>query len=153
MLLLSTEPQSSGLKKPIYNPFCDADKDSISNMLNEELNIDSVDMDLENESETSVVACSHLLKMQVHNLTFCQRLSPRISDTSYVHSIIPNHGKLTGDVCNLPSEKPFISRIVLSLMDRIGLSMSDIEGYHLFTDRYFSGKTVHLVAQQAFKNP
>jgi hypothetical protein len=42
------------------------------------------------------------------------------SDTGYVHSIIPNYGKLTGDVCNLPySEKPFISRIVLSLMDRL----------------------------------
>jgi hypothetical protein len=42
------------------------------------------------------------------------------SATGYVHSIIPNYGKLTGDVCNLIySEKQFISRIVLSLMDRI----------------------------------
>jgi hypothetical protein len=42
------------------------------------------------------------------------------SDIGYVHSIIPNYGKRTGDVCNLPySEKPFISRIVLSLMDRL----------------------------------
>jgi hypothetical protein len=42
------------------------------------------------------------------------------SDTGYVHSIIPNYGKLTGDVCNLPySVKPFISRIVFSLMDRL----------------------------------
>jgi hypothetical protein len=24
------------------------------------------------------------------------------SDTGYVHSIIPNYGKLTDDVCNLP---------------------------------------------------
>jgi hypothetical protein len=24
------------------------------------------------------------------------------SDTGYVHSIIPNYGKLIGDVCNLP---------------------------------------------------
>jgi hypothetical protein len=41
------------------------------------------------------------------------------SDTGYVHSIIPNYGKPTGAVRNLPySEKPFISRIVLSL-DRV----------------------------------
>jgi hypothetical protein len=86
-------------------------------------------------------------------------------------------------VRNLPySEKPFISRIVLSL-DRVWLSVSGIEDYHLFSDRYyssvelvqeldnwkckytfcfftlcpcgtnFSGKTSHLVARQAFKNP
>jgi hypothetical protein len=42
------------------------------------------------------------------------------SDTGYVHSIIPNCGKLSGVMCNLPySEKPFISRIVLSLMERL----------------------------------
>jgi hypothetical protein len=59
------------------------------------------------------------------------------SDTGYVQSIIPNYGKPTGGTCNLPySEKQFISRIVLSLMDR--LSMSGIEDCHLFTDRYYS---------------
>jgi hypothetical protein len=42
------------------------------------------------------------------------------SDTGYVHSIIPNYGKLIGDVCNLPnSEKLFISGIALSLVDRL----------------------------------
>jgi hypothetical protein len=42
------------------------------------------------------------------------------SDTSYIHSIIPNYGKLTSDVCNLPySEKLFISRIVLFWMNRL----------------------------------
>jgi hypothetical protein len=87
-------------------------------------------------------------------------------------------------MCNLPySEKPFISRIVLSWTDRLWLSVSGTEDYHHFTDRYyssvglvqeldnqkckyifgfltlcpcctnFSGKTVHLVARQAFKNP
>jgi hypothetical protein len=77
-------------------------------------------------------------------------------------------------VCNLPySEKPFISRIVLSLMDRLWLSVSGIEDYHHFTDRQYSNvelaqeldnrkckytfvltlcKTVHLVARQVFKN-
>jgi hypothetical protein len=61
------------------------------------------------------------------------------SDTGYVHSIIPNYGKLIGNKCNLPhSEKPFISRIALSLMDKIRLSVSGIEDYHLFTDRYYS---------------
>ncbi|XP_023724806.1 piggyBac transposable element-derived protein 4 isoform X2 [Cryptotermes secundus] len=61
------------------------------------------------------------------------------SDTGYVHSIIPYYGKLTGDVYNLPySEKPLTSRIVLSLMDKLGLSVSGVEGYHLFTDRYYS---------------
>jgi hypothetical protein len=42
------------------------------------------------------------------------------SDTGYIHTIVPNYGKVTSDVCNLPySEKPFISRIVLSWMDRL----------------------------------
>jgi hypothetical protein len=42
------------------------------------------------------------------------------SDTDYVYSIIPNYTKRTGDVCNLPySEKLLISRIVLSLRDRL----------------------------------
>jgi hypothetical protein len=42
------------------------------------------------------------------------------NDTGYIHSIIPNSQKLTGYVCNLPySEKPCISRIVLSLMERL----------------------------------
>jgi hypothetical protein len=46
---------------------------------------------------------------------------------------------MTGDVCNLSySEKPFNSRIVLSLMDRLELSVSSVEGYHLFTDRHSS---------------
>jgi hypothetical protein len=49
--------------------------------------------------------------------------------------IIPYYRKLTGDVSNLPySEKPFISRIVLSLMERLELSVSGVEGYHLFTN-------------------
>jgi hypothetical protein len=53
------------------------------------------------------------------------------SDTGYVHSIIPNY------MCNLPySQKPFILRIVLSLMDRF--SVVSIQDYHLFTDRYYS---------------
>jgi hypothetical protein len=31
------------------------------------------------------------------------------SDTGYIHSIIPNYGKLKGDMFNLPySEKPYI---------------------------------------------
>jgi hypothetical protein len=61
------------------------------------------------------------------------------SDTGYVHSIIPNYGILTGNKCNLPYfEKPFISRIILSLMGRLGLSVSGIEDYHHFTDRYYS---------------
>jgi hypothetical protein len=37
-------------------------------------------------------------------------------------------------VCNLPySEKPFISRIVLSLMDRVWLNVYDIEDYTTFS--------------------
>jgi hypothetical protein len=58
-----------------------------------------------------------------------------ISDTGYVHSIIPNYEKHAGDKCNVPySEILFITRIVLSLMDRLELSVSGIEDYHLFTD-------------------
>jgi hypothetical protein len=39
------------------------------------------------------------------------------SDTGFVHSRSSYYRKLTGDTCNFPySEKPFTSRIVLSLM-------------------------------------
>jgi hypothetical protein len=42
------------LKKQIYNPLCDADEESISDMLNEELDIDSGDeIDSEIEGETA----------------------------------------------------------------------------------------------------
>jgi hypothetical protein len=61
------------------------------------------------------------------------------SETGYVHSIIPYYGKITGEVCNLPyPDKPFTTRIVLSLMDCLRLSVSGIWGYLLFTDRYYS---------------
>jgi hypothetical protein len=53
MLLRLTVPWPSGLKKRIYNPLCDVYEESISDMLNEELDIDSDDeMDLEIEGET-----------------------------------------------------------------------------------------------------
>jgi hypothetical protein len=62
-----------------------------------------------------------------------------VSDTGYVHSIIPNHRKLTGGVGNLTcSEKRFISRTALSLMGKLQLGVSVIEDYNLFTDRYYS---------------
>jgi hypothetical protein len=76
MLLCSCEPGPSGLKNMIYNPFCDANEESISDILNYELDIDSGDeLDLEievesaskelgnemskseSENETSVAAC------------------------------------------------------------------------------------------------
>jgi hypothetical protein len=42
-------------------------------------------------------------------------------------------------MCNLPySGKPFISRRVLSLKDRLELCVSGAEGYRLFTDKYCS---------------
>jgi hypothetical protein len=37
------------------------------------------------------------------------------------------------------SEKPFISWIVLSLMDILGLNVAGIEDYRLFNDRYYRG--------------
>jgi hypothetical protein len=54
MLLLSSEPRPSGLKKQMYNPLCDVDEESISDMLNEEHDIDSDDeINLEIEGETA----------------------------------------------------------------------------------------------------
>jgi hypothetical protein len=64
---------------------------------------------------------------------------PTVVYCAFVHSIISNYGKFTGNMCNLPySEKPFISRIAHSLMNRQGLSVSDIEDYLLFIDIYYS---------------
>jgi hypothetical protein len=62
-------------------------------------------------------------------------------ETGYVHSIILNYGKITGEEFNLPyPAKPFTTRIVLSLMDHLRLSSSGIQGYHLFTDCYYSSE-------------
>jgi hypothetical protein len=89
----------------IYNPLYDVNEESIGDMLNDDLNIDSDDqMDLEIDVETAVrnraTNCqkvrvkqvflhvdgwatrkpmqTYLLKMQGHNLTFCHMLSPWI---------------------------------------------------------------------------
>jgi hypothetical protein len=54
MLLRSTEPWPSKLIEQIYYPLCDEDEDSLSHMLNEELDIDSdYEMVLEIEEETA----------------------------------------------------------------------------------------------------
>jgi hypothetical protein len=50
MALRSSKPGPSGFKKRKYNPLFDADKETISDMLREELDIDSDDeMELEIE--------------------------------------------------------------------------------------------------------
>jgi hypothetical protein len=139
-------------------------------------------------TEESTVGFKHKIIFKIYNPKEPKKWGIRLfvlaeSDTGYVHSIIPNYGKLMGNERNLPySEKLFISRIVLSLMDRLCLSVSGTNDYHLFTDRYyssfelaqeldnrkwkytvcfftlcpcctnFSGKPLHLVAQLAFKN-
>jgi hypothetical protein len=43
MLLLLTEPKPSGFRKLGYNSLCDANEESSSGMLSEELDIDSDD--------------------------------------------------------------------------------------------------------------
>jgi hypothetical protein len=48
MALRSSKPGPSGFKKWKHNPLCDADEEYVSDMLNEELDIDSDDeMELE----------------------------------------------------------------------------------------------------------
>jgi hypothetical protein len=67
--------------------------------------------------DESTVGFKHKIIFETYNSTKPMKWGIRLfvsadSDTGYVHSIIPNYGKLTGDVCNLPySEK------VLSFMD------------------------------------
>jgi hypothetical protein len=54
MALRSSKPGPSGFKKQKHNPLCDANEESLSDMLSEELDIDSDDeMDLEIEGETA----------------------------------------------------------------------------------------------------
>jgi hypothetical protein len=53
MVLRSSKYGPSDFKKWKYNPLCDADEESISDMVNEELDIDYDEMDLETEGETS----------------------------------------------------------------------------------------------------
>jgi hypothetical protein len=54
MLLRLVEPRLSGLKKLRYNPLCDVDEESSSDMLCEELNTDCDDeINLEIEGETA----------------------------------------------------------------------------------------------------
>jgi hypothetical protein len=47
IFFLSSEPRPSGLIKRIYNSLCDVDEESISDMINEELDIDSDEFNLE----------------------------------------------------------------------------------------------------------
>jgi hypothetical protein len=61
-----------------------------------------------------------------------------VSGTGYVHSIIPYYGNITEVYNLLCSDKPFTIRILLSLMDHLGLSVYGLEGWHIFTDWYYS---------------
>jgi hypothetical protein len=54
MASCSSKPGPSGFEIRKYIPLCDVDEESISDMLNEELNIDpDEEMDLEIEGETA----------------------------------------------------------------------------------------------------
>jgi hypothetical protein len=71
MLLHSAEPRQSGLKKLRYNPLCDADEESSTDVLSEELDVINLEVggqtgsdessfkmsESESENETSVFAC------------------------------------------------------------------------------------------------
>jgi hypothetical protein len=53
MALRSDKLPPSGMKKWKYNPVCVSDEVSISDVLYEELDIDSDEMDFENEGESA----------------------------------------------------------------------------------------------------
>jgi hypothetical protein len=92
--------------------------------------------------DESTVGFKHIIIFKTYNSKIPTKWGIRLfiladRDTGYVKSIIPNYRKVTDHVCNsLYYEKLLISRIVLSLMDR--LSVSDFEDCHLFTDRYIA---------------
>jgi hypothetical protein len=86
--------------------------------------------------DESTVEFKHKIIFKIHNPKKPMKWGIRLfalaeSDTGYVHSIIPNYAKLTGDVCNLPySEKPFISRTdydsVCLVLKTTTISLTDI---------------------------
>lgn len=59
------------------------------------------------------------------------------AETGYVYSILPYYGSLTTESLEKP-ELPVSSRIPLTLVKKLLDNISNAEGYHLYTDRYFT---------------
>ncbi|XP_046814105.1 piggyBac transposable element-derived protein 4-like [Vespa crabro] len=59
------------------------------------------------------------------------------SKSGYVYFILPYYGSITTE--NLPNpELPITTRIVLYLYQKLLEKILSVEGYHMFTDRYFT---------------
>ncbi|XP_014478485.1 PREDICTED: piggyBac transposable element-derived protein 4-like [Dinoponera quadriceps] len=58
-------------------------------------------------------------------------------ETGYVYSILPYYGSLTTEGLEKP-ELPVSSRIPLTLVKKLLDNIPNAEGYHLYTDRYFT---------------
>jgi hypothetical protein len=59
------------------------------------------------------------------------------SATSYIYTFVPYHDKITTESLIKP-DLPFTSRIFLQLFNSLRESWSDITGYHIFTDRFYT---------------
>nr|XP_003707254.1 PREDICTED: piggyBac transposable element-derived protein 4-like [Megachile rotundata] len=57
--------------------------------------------------------------------------------TGYVYSILPYYGSLTTETLEKP-ELPISSRIPLTLIKKLLNNVPNAEGYHLYTDRFFT---------------
>ncbi|KAK1330539.1 hypothetical protein QTO34_010729 [Cnephaeus nilssonii] len=69
------------------------------------------------------------------------------SKCGYIHSFVPYYGGITSETLVRP-DLPFTSRIVLELHERLKNSVPGSQGYHFFTDRYYTSVTL---AKELFK--
>ncbi|KAI4477629.1 hypothetical protein M0802_014674 [Mischocyttarus mexicanus] len=58
--------------------------------------------------------------------------------TGYIYAMLPYYGRVSTDSLIRP-DLPVSSRIVLQLYHRLLNANSEAKGYHIFTDRYFTG--------------
>ncbi|KAK1330554.1 hypothetical protein QTO34_010744 [Cnephaeus nilssonii] len=95
-------------------------------------------------------------KGKIHFITYNPKKPTKWGIRSYdplrfkmwlLHSFVPYYGGITSETLVRP-DLPFTSRIVLELHERLKNSVPGSQGYHFFTDRYYTSVTL---AKELFK--
>ncbi|KAK1336349.1 hypothetical protein QTO34_004155 [Cnephaeus nilssonii] len=111
---------------------------------------------LKNDQKSSKDLRTRTEKGKIHFITYNLKKPTKwgirlyvLSDSKcgYVHSFVPYYGGITSETLVRP-DLPFTSRIVLKLHERLKNSVPGSQGYHFFTDRYYTSVTL---AKELFK--
>ncbi|XP_035219647.1 piggyBac transposable element-derived protein 4-like [Stegodyphus dumicola] len=90
----------------------------------------------------AVIKCTGKMTFMPHNPNKPTNRGMRIfvvtdAETGYVYSILPYYGSVTTED-NIKPELPVSSRIPLHFIKKLLDNNSNAEGYHLYTDKYFT---------------